>query len=215
MRMCSVNECFRILLLTVVLTQSSHVGLTGESQPLKVNLKILNQKYCSGESSISAVQLALRLEVFNVTHKTLIVQKSIGRAWYREIVARDEESLAAGDFEYNPNIEFLPTKSDEQVPSTDAPGDDFILLGPGKSFEAESLVDIPTRTGALSPLNKGLIQAGDHVLQLRLTTWTLLSQPETFRKSWQRYGELVYEKVKSEPLRLRVPPESELESCKH
>ena len=158
--MCSVNECLRILLLTVVLTQSLHVGLTGESQPLKVNLKILNQKYCSGESSISAVQLALRLEVFNVTHKTLIVQKSIGRAWYREIVARDEESLAAGNFEYNPNIEFLRTKSDEQVPSTDAPGDDFILLGPGKSFEAESLVDIPTRTGPLSPLNKGLIQAG-------------------------------------------------------
>ena len=79
------------------------------------------------------------------------------------------------------------------------------ILAPGKSFQVKSIVDIPVN---------GLLQPGDHVLQLDLGTWPHVTPAEQFKESWKKYGELVYEPVKSEPLPFHVPPEADFTKCR-
>jgi len=185
-----------------------------DEQSLKVNLKVITRKYCRGEADVGVIWLNLRLQVINRTDRKLIVQKNIGRAWHRTIVAVDEEGLAEGTYEYDPEIMFSLTESEARGPSGAVPGEDFVILEPGKSFEAESFVDVTVATGAPSRLNRDLIRKGNHVLQLKLSTWPYVVRPEPFRDEWKEYGRLVYESVKCEPLPLPVPQDSEFQNCR-
>jgi hypothetical protein len=208
-------ERFSLLLpLAFLLAQPAIVNPTGDEQSLEVNPKVISQRFCRGESGVGAIWLNLRLQVINGTDKKLIVQKNIGRAWYRTIVARDKEALAKGVYESDPEIEFMSGEAEVRGPSDMVPGADFTILEPGKSFETESFVDVVVAVGAPSPLNKELIRTGNHVLQLKLSTWPYVVRPESFREKWKKYGKLVYESVKSEPLALSVPQDSEFQDCK-
>ena len=206
-------ERFSLLLpLAFLLAQPAIVNPTSDEQPLEVKAKVISQRYCRGESDVEAIWLNLRLQVINGTDEKLIVQKNIGHAWYRTIVARDKEALAKGVYEDDPEI--MWGEAEVRGPSGVVPGEDFTILEPGKSFETESFVDVVVAIGAPSPLNKGLIRTGNHVLQLKLRTWPYVVRPEPFREKWIKYGQLVYESVKSEPLALFVPQDSEFQYCK-
>ena len=202
-----------LLIFSAGLVLPALAGSASEGQPLKVKLAMLTQRYCRGSGDVWAIWLKLQLQTTNITGRKLIVQKTIGRAWYTPIVARDEKALAEHDFEEAPMVEFAPTESEIRGPSQDL-DKDFVILAPGESFEAESSVDLLVGAGAPSPTNKGLIRTGVHVLQLRLATWTYATPPKPFRDKWKDFGELLYETVKSEPLPLRVPLESEFENCR-
>jgi hypothetical protein len=196
------------VLLVAALVQSVLAGLGNDEKPLRVKLTAIGQKNCRGRpnsSDSSVVRLKLQLEITNVSDRNLIVAKDIGAAWYGYIVAKDEQALAAGIYEDNPNIDWAGNESNLQSPPVNAPPAGFTILGPGKSLEVESIVYITVRRDAL---------AGNHVLRLDLGTWFYVSPPEQFRESWKKYGELVYEPVKSEPMPFRVPPEADFARCR-
>ena len=204
-----------LLLLTFLLTPPAIVRPISDEQSLKVNLKVITQKYCRrGGADVGAIWLNLRLQVINRTDRKLIVLKNIGRAWYRTIVAADEKALAEGTYESDPEIMFTMLESEVRGPSGVVPGEDFVILEPGKSFEAESFIDVTVAVGAPSRLNRDLIRKGNHVLQLKLSTWPFVVRPEPFRDEWKEYGRLVYESVKCEPLPLPVPQDSEFQNCR-
>jgi hypothetical protein len=191
-----------VLLLVVALVQPMRAGQESNEKPLEVKLTALGQEDCrGGQSNLadSAVHLKLRLEIINLTNRKLIVSRGAGVIWYGIIVAKDEQTLAAGIYEYKPIIDWMSNIID---PYFEAPSAEFTILSPGKSFSVESTVYI---VESLPP--------GDHVLQLSLGTWFHLQRPQRFKENWKKYGELVYEPVKSEPLRFCVPPETEFAKC--
>jgi hypothetical protein len=176
-------------------------------KPLRVKLTAVGQENCSGQNSseASVVHLKLQLEITNLADRKLIVARSIGAAWYGIIVAKDEQAVAAGTYESNLNIDWVVSESELQRPPIKAPPVEFTILAPGKSFQVKSIVDIPVNR---------LLQPGDHVLQLDLGTWPHVTPAEQFKEGWKKYGELVYESVKSEPLRFQVPPEADFTKCR-
>ena len=216
MRCLRTRQICVFLFSVSVLIQPVLAGPETSEQQLKVKLTAIGQENCLGgpnRSDASAVHLKLRLEITNLTDRKLIVSKGIGAAWYGIILARDERALAAGIYESNIDIEWAPSKSDLQSPPITAPPDEFAILGPGKSFEVASITVIAVQPDAMALL-KGLPGPGNHVLQLDLGTWFHVSRPEQFKESWKKYGELVYDPVKSDPLPFRVPSKADFAKCK-
>lgn len=179
----------------------------GNERPLRVKLTAVDQENCSGQSNseASVVHLKLQLEITNVSERKLIVAKSIGAAWYGIIFAKDEQAVAAGTYESNLNIDWAVSESELRSPPIKVPPAEFTILAPGKSFQVKSNVNIPVN---------GSLKSGDHVLQLDLGTWPHVTPGEQFKKSWKKYGELVYEPVKSEPLPFHLPPEADFTKCR-
>jgi hypothetical protein len=215
MRRHGPRQACAFVFFVAALVQSMRAGPGNNEKPLRVKLIVVGQKNCRGgpsSSEVSAVHLKLRLEIVNRSERNLIVAKGIGAAWYGIILAKDEQALAAGIYESDQNIDWVVTESNLQSPPIKAPSKEFTILAPGKSFEVESVVDIQVQRDASSPV-RGLLQPGNHVLQLDLGTWPHVIRPEQFRESWKKYGELVYEPVKSEPLPFRVPPEADFAKC--
>jgi hypothetical protein len=197
--------CFLVLL--VALVQSVCVGSGNPEKQLRVKLSVISQDNCQGNSSsVPVIGLRLRLEITNSSDRKLIVARKIGAAWYTYTLAKNEQALAAGIYEENPNIDWVVTESDRQSPPAEAPSSEFAILDPGKSFDVETTVSIPTY-----PQDALL---GDHVIQLNLGTWPHVSPPEQFRESWKKYGDLVYKPVKSESVFFRVPPEKDFTKCR-
>jgi len=194
-----------VLLLTVVALFASTAPRNDE-KPLRVRLSAVGQVNCSEDSSsVPVIRLSLLLEITNRSDRKLIVARRIGSAWYGYILAKNEQALAAGTYEANPNIDWLVTESDRRSPPTDAPSAEFAILDPWKSLDVYTTVYIPTY-----PRDALL---GNHVIQLNLGTWPHVAPPEQFKESWQKYGALIFEPVKSEPLGFRVPPEKDFTKC--
>ena len=198
--------CFLVLSFAA-LVQFVRAGSGNSEKPLRVKLSVVSQENCRADgSSVPVIGLKLRLEIANLSDRKLIVAREIGAAWYTYILAKNEQALAAGIYEENPNIDWVVTESNRQSPPTAAPSAEFTILEPGKSFDVETTVSIPTY-----PRDALL---GDHVIQLDLGTWPHVTPPERFRDSWKKYGDLVYEPVKSESVLLRVPPEKDFTKCR-
>jgi hypothetical protein len=207
MRRIGQRQICLLVLLPAALVQFVRAGSGNSEKPLRVKLSVVSQKNCRRDSSsVPVISLKLRLEIANLTDRKLIVAREIGAAWYTYILAKSEQNLAAGIYEENPNIDWVVTESSRQSPPTEAPPAEFTILDPGKSFDVETTVSIPTY-----PQDALL---GNHVIQLDLGTWPHVTPPEQFRDSWKKYGDLVYEPVKSESVLFRVPPEKDFTKCR-
>ena len=197
--------CFLVLLLSA-LVQFALAGSRNNEKALRVKLSVLGQENCSGDnSSVPVIRLRLRLGITNLSDRKLIVARSIGAARYGYILAKNEQALAAGTYEASRYGYWVVTESDRRSPPTEAPSAEFAILEPWKSFDVHSHVNIPTY-----PQDSLL---GNHVIQLNLGTWPKVAPPETFKESWKKYGDLVYEPVKSESVPFHVPPEKEFTKC--
>ena len=129
-----------LLRLTVAMMLAIAVGhATANDQPLKATLEVIGTRYCYGDVEVFPIWLKLRVKYVNRTEKTVILDKEIGKAWYGVKVARNLESLAAGRYEYNPNLDWVFTDSDKlpAAPSFDSLGPDFAILTPGQMFVSE------------------------------------------------------------------------------
>jgi hypothetical protein len=193
--------------LGALLVHSAWAQSGNSGKPLRVTLTAVSQQNCAGQntSEASVVHLKLRLEITNLSDRKLIVTRAIGASWYGIIFAKDEQAVAAGAYETQLNIDWALSKSELQTPPIKAPPVEFTILSPGNSFQVKSDVYIPVN---------GLLRPGDHVLQLDLGTWPHVIPAEQFRESWKKYGELVYDPVKSEPLPFHLPPEADFTKCR-
>jgi hypothetical protein len=113
--------CFLVLSLSA-LVQFALARSRNSEKPLRVKLSVISQENCSGDnSSVPVIRLRLRLGITNLSDRKLIVARSIGAAWYRFILAKNEQALAAGTYEESSNIFWLVTESDRRSPPTEAP----------------------------------------------------------------------------------------------
>jgi hypothetical protein len=187
-----------------------------DDQFIKAIPELVGTRYCYGDTEVYSVWLKLRMKYVNRTHKTLILDKEIGKAWYGEKVARNLDELAAGKYEYNPNIDWFFSDKDKlpDKPKSDSPSSDFVVLAPGETFVTE------INTGVVAqyenPKNfSGSIRSGVHVLQLELSAWNHPGEASAFAESWRKFGELVTGVIKTEPLEIRIPSDPKVEKkCK-
>lgn len=183
---------------------------------LKAIPELVGTRYCYGDAEVYSIWLRLRVKYVNGTHRTLILDKEIGKAWYGEKVARNLYDLAAGKYEYNPNIDWFFSGKDKlpDTPNIDSPNSDFVVLAPGEAFVSEIKADVVAQYE--NPKNfVGSVRSGVHVLQLELSAWNHPGEASAFAESWRKFGELVTGVVKTEPLEIRIPPNPTVEkTCK-
>jgi hypothetical protein len=125
-----------LIVVSILYACASEVA---DNQPLRAVPELISQQYCSGDAEVFAVNLRLRMKYTKRTEKALILDKEIGNAWYGISVARNVEDLAAGNYEYHPNIDWFFTDKDRlpKKPSSTSPGPDFAILAPGQTLESE------------------------------------------------------------------------------
>jgi hypothetical protein len=185
---------------------------TDEPQPLRATIiKIESQKFCEEKTGYTLIQ-NLHVRVVNQSNEKLIVERT--SSGYRASVARDVEKLSKGLYEYHPISEVTVDVPVPDKPATMAPGTNFAILGPGDSFDGFSDFWVSVRRADLSPQG-GALQPGSHVLQLEVLTWDYQDNPEQFRKSWERFGKLIYKPVKTDPTLLYLPAGPKVENCKN
>jgi hypothetical protein len=178
------------------------------TQPLRGTIQIVHEKYCK-EGSGYAFILKVRVRLTNTTNKKLIV--ATGLFYYGFAVARDLEPLSKGIYEYHPHINRTIEYSSE--PDTNEPGSSFAILRPGESTQTDvdfwgnvSLDDHHAPPGSLSP--------GNHVLQFWISLWIYRTNPDIYRKNWERFGTLVDSTIATDPFPTLFPPNPKLSSCK-
>jgi hypothetical protein len=185
-------------------------------QSIKAIPELIGTRYCYGDAEVYSVWLKLRMKYVNRTHKTLILDKEIGKAWYGEKVARNLDELAAGKYEYNPNMDWFFSDKDKlpDKPNSDLPSSDFVVLAPGETFVSE--INAAVVAQYENPKNfAGSIRSGVHILQLELSAWNHPGESAVFAESWRKFGELVTGMIKTEPLELRIPLDPKVEKkCK-
>jgi hypothetical protein len=185
-------------------------------QPVKAVPELVGTRYCYGDAEVFSVWLKLRVTYINQSERTVILDKEIGKAWYSEKVARTFEDLAAGKYEYNPDIDWFFTGKDKMPdkPKADSPGADFVILPPRHTFENE------INTGVVAQYENpkdfaGSIRSGAHVFQMDLSAWCHPGEASEFAKSWRKFGDLVTGVIKTEPLEIHIPSDPKVETnCK-
>jgi len=179
-----------------------------DTQPLKTTLRVIGQKFCQEDKGYSIVQ-NLDVHIVNQTNGKLIVEEEANR--YEITVASDLENLSRGKYEYHPHIMWGDVYHSEE-PQAKSPGSDFLILAPGESFERVADFWASIRRADLPPLT-GILQPGNHLLQLTISTWDYRTNPEEFRKPWEQIGTLVATGIKTEPLTIFLPPDPKFDKC--
>jgi hypothetical protein len=201
--------CAAVLLLVSAMPMLGALGVpesAKDDQSIKAIPEPVGTRYCYGDADVYVVWLKLRVKYVNQTHKTLILDKEIGKAWYGQKVARNLDDLAAGKYEYNPNIDWFLTDKHKlpHKPNLNSPCSDFVVLAPGETFVSEINADVVAQYENPKDF-VGSIRPGVHVLQLELSSWNHPGESAVFVGSWRKFGELVTGVVKTEPLEILIP----------
>jgi hypothetical protein len=203
-------------LLSVISILYATATASTDDQPLTAVPALVSQRYCAGDAETFSVWLRMRMTYSNRTDRTVILDKEIGKAWYGVIVARNLEDLNSGKYEYNPNIDWFFADKDQlpKKPSLAAPGPDFAILPPGKTFESEVDPSVVTQYENAKDV-AGAIRSGTHIFQMQLSAWNRPGLPSEYEKSWAQKGQIVTGLIKTEPIEIRVPPNPKVENeCK-
>jgi hypothetical protein len=212
----SPSLLLRILLALVALSFLLSGGATDGDQPLKATTKVITQRSCRNDDKRYTAIKKLRVTFLNRSSRNLIVDKSIGRGFYEIYVARDSKSLADGQYEYNPNIDWIPSPRSEEEVRSGSPGPPFAILRPNQSFKIETEIWVEVRMHDSEAIyGNWPIQSGDHVFQLDIGSWYYATEPDEVQKRWLKFGDLIYNPIRTEPLAFNLPVVPKLENCKH
>jgi hypothetical protein len=211
MRITHLSTLFSLGATVAVILTSSTAGPSGEPQPLKASAQVVSQKLCSENDDTYALIQKQRVTFLNQSQKNVIVDKSIGRAAYGMVVARDVQSLSDGKYEWNPNLDWAIDPWPIEL-TAKSPLPPFAILAPAESFQVETDFWVEVR---MSDSKGHGISSGNHVSQLQISSWYYTTKPEEVQRKWESYGELVYKVIKTEPLALSLPPNPKLDNCKH
>ena len=197
----------RLILLWLILPIAGTTS--AQTDRLSLTTKITGQKYCGGiYSDMAMFRTSLQLSYTNVSSRPLILYKGSNVISY-VLVAVDSEHILNKQYESNIHVGWVTSR----VPLRERaqPGNEFIVLRPGDSFQANGSVDVPI---ALEPGNQ-FLKSGQHVMQVVVETWpTDEPQLDRLRRKWERIGYLWGANVRSEPMSFAVEPKPKVVECK-
>jgi len=175
--------------------------------------ELISQKYCSLDDGLFRVDITLHLKFENRSDKVLILDKQFGRFTSRNIIAKNSESLANRDYEYDPIFDsFADDDPPHFKPATHFLSSNFFLLASGQSFERVTTVGLfAWYTSA--PGRKGAINYGDHVLQIGFPGWRYAAKASQFEEAWRKFGQLVTEEIYTEPITFQIPRNPQIDKA--
>jgi len=180
-------------------------------RPLRLTAQILGQQYCAVSEEMDALRLRLRLQYANVGDEKLILyrgknlfyQTSVSRSAADAAIRRHEAFMSSAWY-----FDELPEKIEQP-----APGRAFVILTPGAFYETEQTVAVPVMRQRTEGV--GAIAAGDHVLQVTVSTWyESKALAQNLRERWMRSGFLWFEPVTSAPVGFSVTEQRAAPSCR-
>lgn len=164
--------------------------------PLELTAEIISQNYCAASSDSVTLELNLKLRYTNVGNQKLILYKGHDLFYQTRI-----RSAAGGVPPYE--VLFLNSRYfDEEFEAIDQalPGKVFVSLSPGAVYERKLAVGIAVVQEGVGRGNSA-ISAGDHTLQLIVSTWYKSRKvAEKLRQQWEQKGLLWFDPVVSPPI---------------
>jgi hypothetical protein len=174
---------------------------------------VISQKYCSVDNELFRVDITLHLKFENHTDKVLILDKQFGKFASRTTIAKNSESLANRDYEFDPIFDsFVDDDPPDFHPSIHLLHSNFVLLSPGQSFESVSTV-APFAWYVSTPGRKGAINYGEHVLQIGFLGWSYAAKASQFEDAWRKFGQLVTKEIYTEPIVFQISRNPQIEKA--
>ena len=187
------------------------------SQPLKVDAEIVQQRYCSSDKATYTIKFTVRTRFKNQSDHKIILSKYVGGGVITDgVVASDAKNFALGIYEYESDLShadgtvvYLHPETPEQFNSPDS---SFAILAPGESIRDAGYYWAYS-AGALpgSTPRRGTLQPGEHVLSVSLWPWSHKPDPIEIHKKWEAIGELIYRSIKTGPIPFHLPLDPKLE----
>ena len=198
----------RSLLLVAALVWLSSASINGLVKPpvpsLELTAEIIGQNYCVAGSGLLTLDLNLKVRYRNAGKRKLILYR--GHDLFYQTRVR---SASGGAEPYE--VLFLNSRFfDQEFEAIDqaAPGKVFVSLSPGSVYERNLPVGIALVPEGVERGNSA-ITAGDHTLQLIVSTWYKpRGLAEKLSKQWEPKGLLWFDPVVSPPIHFlaRRPP---------
>src|SRR5437667_6011398 len=204
----------RSLLLLCALVWLSPASVNGQVKPqkppLELTAEIISQNSCAASSNALTLEINLKLRYRNVGNQRLILYR--GHDLFYQTRVR---SAAGGAPAYE--VLFLNSRYfDSEFESIDqaVPGKVFVSLSPGAAYERTLLVGIALVPEGVERGNSA-IAAGDHTLQLLVSTWYKpRSLAEKIRKQWEPKGLLWFDPMVSPPIHFLAERPTSPAPCK-
>ena len=203
-----------LLFLVTALVWLSPASVNGQVKPakppLELTAEIISQNYCAAGSGLLTLELNLKVRYRNVGNRKLILYR--GHDLFYQTRVR---SAAGGGQPYE--VLFLNSRYfDQEFESIDqaVPGKVFVSLSPGAVYERKLSVGMALVHESVERGNSA-IGAGDHTLQLIVSTWYKpRSLAEKLRKQWEQKGLLWFDPVVSPPIHFLAQRPPSLAPCK-
>jgi hypothetical protein len=179
--------------------------------PLQLTVEIISQSYCAVTSDSSTLEIKVRLRYRNIGSQKIILYK--GHDLFYQTRIRSAPGSAAGPYEvWVVNSRYF----DEEVEPIDqtTPSKVFLSLPPGAVYEREIMIGVGLVNDKVERGDSS-IRAGDHTLQLIVSTWyKSRNLAQKLRQEWQRKGLLWSEPLFSAPIHFVAQRPRLLGPCK-
>ena len=180
---------------------------TSEGPPrLELTTSVLERRYCRGDD----LRLKLRLHYVNNGGVPVImhVYHSVRLAYVSQSAADALGGKHRPSMHYSPlYVRLAP------LPEEAEPGDEFVTIKPGASYDGEAYVGLPLR--AVERGSKDDLPPGDYALRVVVRTWYgRAAKAEELRTRWSSFGFFWSDEVTSQPMALRIESRPPTEDCK-
>lgn len=193
--------------LSQIKNPSGATGNQDEQQLLQLTTSIGKQRYCSDTGS-RFVQWTLNLTYTNAGNRSILLDKK--SSWvYRSLVSRNLQAAAAKPYEYAPVgvYDDLDKLGFRAIPEPES----FVVLEPRESFSLETQCRVHVYDGTKN--TKDDLHPGNHILQVRVSTWYYYADPKGYRDKWIDRGYLWFENVTSEPMTFKIERQPKISPC--
>jgi hypothetical protein len=181
-------------------------------QALRLTVDIISEEYCANGPDMATLQMRLRLRYTNAGTQKLILYRGDDLFYQAKIRARAADSGARPYEVVVLHANYLEVENEPVEQSS--PGKLFVILKPGAGYEIETAVGVGLK-GRNVARDRHAILAGEHTLQLSVSTWyRSRSLAEKLRRQWQREGLLWFDPVFSNLITFSARPPQSLSPCK-
>jgi hypothetical protein len=181
------------------------------TQPFKVGISVVDQKYCTGDADLDGLRISVRFTFTNISNRRLILYKSadlISRIMIGETLA----DIEAARFQVDSSVTGL-TAGGRECFQGSVPSRCFVVLPPGASYEAQAVVGVFVVRDEMREIT-GAVTSGERVLQVRVSTWSeSAGLAKELRRRWARIGSLWYDPITSVPMQFTVEKQRKVVDC--
>lgn len=181
-----------------------------EQADLRLTTRIVKLRYCdSGYPDMAQLRMSLQLTYVNAGQQPIILYRGSYLAQY-VLISHNDQDARNKEYEVNQHVGWV-TSGDPKVAEGIEPGDEFVVLTPGRSYRTEAEISTPVALGQGSQF----LKSGKHVVQIVVDPWLGDdTQLERLRSKWKKSGFLWGSPVRSEPMPLEVDIEPKIVRCK-